>query len=184
MIQVIMTEERRVDPKVDELGRDRCGYAPTMSPLAAFDANRGTWTIGPEAAARERYAVFVYQGIGIQAIEIRSVSRTPLGKAVFNGEILEPGHPVHDTYVGKTAPKPNMRNPVTYFESPLDDGAPCRCGCGLFATHGKPFIQGHDQTALHDRVRRIGTVAEFMDWFDRLVGPLDRNHLTDISTAS
>ena len=29
------------------------------------------------------------------------------------------------------------------------------------------FVPGHDQKALHERVARIGTVYEFIQWFDR-----------------
>ncbi|MFE2022458.1 hypothetical protein ACFW9O_30955 [Streptomyces sp. NPDC059499] len=29
------------------------------------------------------------------------------------------------------------------------------------------FLPGHDQKALHDRVAKIGTVHEFIHWFDR-----------------
>jgi hypothetical protein len=136
-----------------------------------YDANRGTWTVGAQAE-HERFVIFVHRGIGIQAIEIDGISRTPRGKAVFDGAILEAGHPVYEAHVGKPAPKPNMRNPVTYVRSPFDKGMPCQCGCGEFAASGKPFVQGHDQTALHDRVRQIGTVAEFLRWFDNLAGPL------------
>jgi hypothetical protein len=35
---------------------------------------------------------------------------------------------------------------------------------------GADFLTGHDQTALHDRVRQIGTVAEFLDWLDVVRG--------------
>jgi hypothetical protein len=33
-------------------------------------------------------------------------------------------------------------------------------------SHG-PFVSGHDQRALHERVAKIGTVAEFLRWFDQ-----------------
>jgi hypothetical protein len=29
-------------------------------------------------------------------------------------------------------------------------------------------VTGHDQRALHNRVRQIGSVAEFIDWFDNV----------------
>ena len=28
------------------------------------------------------------------------------------------------------------------------------------------FLPGHDQRAIHDRINQIGTVSEFLDWFD------------------
>jgi len=35
---------------------------------------------------------------------------------------------------------------------------------------GGDFVPGHDQKAIHERIARIGTVAEFLDWMD-VVGP-------------
>jgi len=32
------------------------------------------------------------------------------------------------------------------------------------------FAIGHDQKALHARVAQIGTVAQFLDWFDVVRG--------------
>ena len=32
---------------------------------------------------------------------------------------------------------------------------------------GLRFVSGHDQRALHERVAKIGTVAEFLSWFDQ-----------------
>lgn len=76
-----------------------------------------------------------------------------------------------------------MRNPVTYVRSPFDRGLPCQCGCGEFAARSKPFVQGHDQTALHDRVRRIGTVADFLRWFDN-VADLFATNAIDLARPS
>ena len=76
-----------------------------------------------------------------------------------------------DKYVDKKSPVQNVRNPVTYFTSPLDaKGDPCQCGCGKLAPKGRSFLPGHDQTALHDRVKQIGTVADFINWFDIVRG--------------
>lgn len=85
-------------------------------------------------------------------------------------KILVPGHPVHDAYVGKPSPLGARRNPVGYFDTPLDDTQPCECGCGE-SVKGMPFLRGHEQTALHQRVKQIGTVAEFIQWFDALHAP-------------
>ena len=63
---------------------------------------------------------------------------------------------------GPTSP---FGDPVRYFDSPFDAGAPRRCGCAQLVT-STDFPSGHDQTALNDRVRQIGTDAEFLDWFD------------------
>jgi hypothetical protein len=40
----------------------------------------------------------------------------------------------------------------------------CACGCGKDVL--KDFYHGHDQRALHARIRKIGTVREFIEWFD------------------
>ncbi len=52
-----------------------------------------------------------------------------------------------------------------------EEDRPRKCGRGGTAM-GRDFLAGHDQTALHDRVKKIGTVAEFLDWFDDLTEPL------------
>lgn len=110
-----------------------------------------------------------FEGVVRQAIEIESIEPVERGgRSVVHGTILEPGHPVYDRYVGKTSPVQGLRNPVTYFDDAAD-GRTCRCGCGGTAMKGD-FLPGHDQTALHARVKEIGTVAEFLDWFDIVRG--------------
>jgi len=58
------------------------------------------------------------------------------------------------------------QRPVTYFDSTVG-GWLCGCGCGcgeeIFAGE---FVHGHEQAALHLRVAQIGTVPEFVRWFD------------------
>jgi hypothetical protein len=44
-------------------------------------------------------------------------------------------------------------------------GWPCSCGCGEEIFVGE-FVRGHEQTALHQRVTQIGTIPEFLRWFD------------------
>ncbi|MBT2588554.1 hypothetical protein [Arthrobacter sp. ISL-95] len=86
----------------------------------------------------------------------------------IHGRILSKGHPVFDKYVGHPSPVSAARNPVRYFEdAEFDDNAGrlCRCGCGEMTTRGD-FVSGHDQKAIHERIARIGTVAEFLDWID------------------
>ena len=104
-----------------------------------------------------------------QAIEIDNIEPVHTGRSVINGKILSSGHAVYDKYVGKESPVQGMRNPVTYFDDEDVDGRPCRCGCGASLV-GRDFLQGHDQTALHARVKQIGTVAEVLDWFDIVRG--------------
>lgn len=171
MLHITLGPERPVDPTQDELSRDRVGYSPTMSPLALYDANHGCWKLG-ERAHRERYCIVSFAGVVRQAIEITSIDVAPKrsDRSVVNGNILEPGDSVYDKYVSKPSPVQGMRNPITYFEGEVD-GVPCRCGCGA-DVQGRDFLTGHDQTALHARVKRIGTVAQFLDWFDNLSRPL------------
>jgi len=172
MLHITLGPERTIDPATDELGRDRVGYTDTMSEAALYDANHGCWVLG-ERVQRERYVLFTFQGIVRQAVEIdhiESVVSPRDGRerrSVIHGKVLRPGHPVYDTYVGKPSPVQGVRNPVTYHTP--DIGHPCQCGCGETVT-GKTFITGHDQTALHDRVRQIGTISEFLEWFDIVRG--------------
>lgn len=168
VLHITLGKERSVDPDVDELGRDRVGFSASMSPGALYDANHGCWKLGPRAQ-KERYMIVSFDGLVRQAIEIESIEPVIRGnRSVVHGSILREGHPVHDKYVGKTSPVQGVRNPVTYFDDDVD-GRPCRCGCGGVATTGD-FLPGHDQTALHARVKQIGTVAEFLDWFDIVRG--------------
>jgi hypothetical protein len=44
-------------------------------------------------------------------------------------------------------------------------GWPCGCVCGAEIFAGE-FVRGHEQTALHQRVAQIGTIPEFLRWFD------------------
>jgi hypothetical protein len=170
MLHITLGPERPVDPEQDELSRDRVGFSPTMSELALYDANHGCWKLGPRAT-KERYMIVSFEGIVRQAVKIGSiepVTRGRTNRSVVHGPILQAGHPVFDKYVGKTSPVQGMRNPVTYFEDEAD-GQPCRCGCGGSVT-GRDFLPGHDQRAIHDRINQIGTVSEFLDWFDIVRG--------------
>jgi hypothetical protein len=141
-----------------------------MSDNAAWDAARGCWVLG-EQASSQRYVVFSWNGKVRLAAEISSLGKVRDGRSYFNGTILPPGHEVFDKYVGKKSPVQNVRNPVTYFTSPLDAlGDLCQCDCGKLAPKGRSFLPGHDQTALHNRVKQIGTVADFIKWFDIVRG--------------
>lgn len=175
MIHITLNKERSVDPSDDALGRDRVGFSETMSPLALYDANHGTWKLGPRSH-REQYALVSFQGTVRQAIEIDSIEAVTgvppgdrqAGRSIINGKVLSEGHPVYDQYVDKPSPIQGVRNPVTYFEAP-DEGRPCLCKCGA-TVQGRDFLPGHDQTALHTRVKQIGSVADFLRWFDIVRG--------------
>lgn len=176
MIVITLGAERVVDPREDDLGRDRVGYSATMSPMALYDASHGAWHLG-ERANREHFALVTFGETGVLAIDIDRIEpvsgmvggREGSRRSVIHGDILAKGHPIYDTYVGKRSPIPPQRNPIGYFDAP-EEHAPCLCGCGGPTPAGKDFIAGHDQTALHDRVRQIGTVRDFIDWFDRVRG--------------
>lgn len=44
----------------------------------------------------------------------------------------------------------------------------CACGCGQTITKGY-WVPGHDHRAIHERIARDhGSVAEFIDWYDRV----------------
>lgn len=187
VIVITLSNERMLTPEerdLDAMRRDRIGYSPTMSELALFDANSGMWVISDKRACTERYALLVWSGdwYGKQAVEIETIEKVwhPNKQAMrsqIHGNILHCGHPIHDAYVGQPCPLPKGRNPVRYFEAPEEtrlNSALCRCNCGELAPLGRDFKPGHDQTALHDRVKKIGTVAEFIDWFDALEHPFQR----------
>lgn len=176
MIVITLGSERIVDPNDDDLGRDRIGYSPTMSPLALYDASHGAWHLG-ERAHREHFALMTFDGVGVLAVEINHIApvATTSGghegsrRSVIHGQVLSAGHPIYDAYIGKPAPIPPQRNPIGYYDAP-EEQTPCLCGCGEKTPAGKDYIPGHEQTALHDRVRQIGTVHDFIVWFDRTHG--------------
>ena len=87
------------------------------------------------------------------------------GRKIIEGEPLPEDHAVYQAYVGQpTPPSARVRNPVTYLVSTVG-GWPCGCGCGEEIFAGE-FVRGHEQTALHQRVAQIGTIPEFLRWFD------------------
>ena len=163
MLQITMTE-RHYDKPFHQMSQDEL-----------YDALTSEWVLNPDRAAKERYAV----GIGgrgsagetlyVMALEIDDIVLARRGEPGthkddryrINGNILGPGHPVYDAFVGK--PAVATRNPIRYAPSELDL-TPCRCGCGEPAR--RAFLPGHDQRALHERVNLLGSVAKFCDWFD------------------
>jgi len=87
------------------------------------------------------------------------------GRKIIEGELLPGDHPVHQAYVGQPTPdSARVRNPATYFDSTVG-GWLCGCGCGKEIFAGE-FVRGHEQTALRQRVAQIGTIPEFLRWFD------------------
>jgi len=153
--------------------RDRPQPVDKMSQRALYEAARGNWVLG-ERALREHYAIVSFEGTVVLAMEIDALETTDKrlpedtrdDRRAIKGKILVSGDEVYDAYVGKPTPIPTSRNPIKYFNSSVGH-VPCRCDCGGKVELGD-FLMGHDQRALHDRISKVGTVAEFLDWFDNV----------------
>jgi len=165
MIHITLADMRSVKPWEDALRRSYVGFAEELTEEELYEANRGCWVLGARAD-REQFAIINYKGVIRQAIEIKQI--VPAGnRRAIEGRILSAGHPVYDAYVGKPSPVGTVRNPITYFESEFAARV-CGCGCGAEVNLGY-FLPGHDQKALHDRVAKIGTVHDFLLWFDEIM---------------
>ncbi|MBC3189507.1 hypothetical protein H7X46_00285 [Pseudonocardia sp. C8] len=160
----------------DALGRNWHGWFPRMTETEAYEAGRGAWKLGPRADT-ETFALVV-AGTGdphrtvLAVIEIDALTGpAPDGRRSFTGRVLEPGHPVRDTYLGRPAPLETVsRNPVGYVDLPEEEPyriRACACGCGTQTR--RDFAPGHDQKAIHDRIRRHfdGSTVEFLHWIDQ-----------------
>jgi len=80
------------------------------------------------------------------------VSGAPRATGAFNGDILRPGDPVYDRFVGKPDHATSTsRFHVLFLPDALDAGV-CPCGRGQTIACGE-WVQGHDQRAIHDRIR-------------------------------
>jgi hypothetical protein len=145
-----------------------------MSDEEMFEAGRGNWVLGDQAD-RERYAVIGTgakdgrPGVVRVAVEIDSIvnsderrKNSTKFRRRIEGKMLEPGHPVYDEWVGEEMP--SFQNPINY-QPTKHDQRDCWCGCGEVVMQGM-FLPGHDQRAIHERIAKIGTVADFIRWFD------------------
>ena len=132
-----------------------------MSEDELHEANRGCWVLGRRADA-ELFCLFSYEGTVVQAMEIERIVEVPPRRAL-EGRVLKPGDPIFDLFVGGCSPV-RARNPIGYFEHRLGQ-AMCWSGCGNDVPKGQ-FLPGHDQRAIHDLIAKIGTVADFIAWFD------------------
>lgn len=147
------------------LPRRHAGWDPTMTDGEVYDAARGWWRLNARAE-QERHALVLAGEQVRMAIAIREW-RTEGDRRAFAGDILRPGDPVYDKFVGGGDPATSTsRFPVLYLPDPLDE-ATCRCGCGTTVARGD-WVQGHDQRAIHDRIRADfgGSVSRFIDWYD------------------
>ena len=143
------------------MGRTIVGYSPTMTQEELHEASRGCWVLGKRADS-ESFCLFSYEGTVVQAMEIARIVETPPRRAL-EGTVLTAGHPVYDEFLGKTSPI-RGRNPIGYFDHRLGQVL-CLCGCCNEVPKGR-FLPGHDPRAIHDRIAKIGTVADFIAWFD------------------
>jgi hypothetical protein len=158
MLQITLTQKGHSTP------------ITAMTTEELYEAGRYAWVLG-NRADKERYALFVFNTTVVQAVEIESLEDVRVindkgieqDRRAIHGKVLSAGDKVHDTFVGKVAPKPSTQNPIKYVEHHLDL-TECRCGCGEVVR--ADFLPGHDQRAIHERIAKLGTVANFLDWFD------------------
>lgn len=168
MIIISVRDEHFGDPADDELGRSHFGYSENMTPEQIYEGSRGCWVLGSRAD-REDIALIAHAGTVVLAVGIDQLVTVPdSGRRAIEGRILDPAHPIHQQYVGKPSPAGRSRNPIRYIEAPRPEGCGCGCGCGCGEpVTNKDFLPGHDQRAIHDRVSQVGTVLDFVHWFDQ-----------------
>jgi hypothetical protein len=144
------------------LRRSLIGWDQTMSEDEVALAARGWWRLG-ERANTEKYAAVVGGGQVRAVMTIHRWYTDGEGRRAFDGQLLQPGHPVRDRFVGQPDPVPtNSRNPVAYLDDP-SDLRPCACGCGTQVR--TTWVTGHDQATLHRVIgARWGTVLDFVTW--------------------
>ncbi|MDT0382659.1 hypothetical protein RM572_28315 [Streptomyces sp. DSM 42041] len=172
MLHITLNGTRELDPATCPMGRTFNGWHPQMSEREVYEVNRGRWVLGARSD-RERYALFSSDGIVRAAVAIDSVgssdgqtSADNDGRRALTGRVLAAGHPVHDAYVGKPTPADVVgnRNAIGYVASEHDTGL-CACGCGETVVR-RDFASGHDQRAVQTRIAKVGSVVDFLAWFD------------------
>jgi hypothetical protein len=168
MLHIMLTAKKLSDDPADPLHRTFYGWGEHDTIEENWANNRGYWALGARAK-RESYVLFSYneQHKVVMAARINDIidAQGRPGRKIIVGEPLPKNHAVYRAYVGhKTPDSARVRNPVTYFDSTVG-GWPCGCGCGDEIYVGE-FVRGHEQTALHQRVAQIGTIPEFLRWFD------------------
>jgi hypothetical protein len=166
MLHITLTTRALSNDPTDPLDRIFYGWGEEVSIEENWQNNRGYWTLGARAR-RESYVLFSHNHEVVMAARIDKIIDAPgkPGRKIIVGEPLPEDHAVYLEYVGKPTPdSARVRNPVTYFDSTVG-GWMCGCGCGEEIFAGE-FVRGHEQTALHQRVAQIGTIPEFVRWFD------------------
>ncbi len=151
------------------LPRTHNGWDPSLSEQETYDAGRGWWRMAAGGEG-ERLALIVGGGVVRLAVAIDKWE-TQDGRRAFSGQILQKGDPAHDRFVGKPDPSGSTsRNPARYWTAKNLSGqyTSCLCGCGVEVRH--QWLPGHDQRAIHDRIRRDfgGNVGDFVAWYDRV----------------
>jgi hypothetical protein len=168
MLHITLTPKTLANDPTDPLQRTFYGWDDQDTIEGNWRSNRGYWVLGARAQ-RELYVLFSYNERHevVMAARIDKIIDAPgkPGRKIIEGEPLPEDHPVYQAYVGQPTPlSARVRNPVTYLDSTVG-GWPCGCGCGGEIFVGE-FVRGHEQTALHQRVAQIGTIPEFLRWFD------------------
>lgn len=142
------------------------GYDPDASDEVNFEHNRGPWTLAFWHGGRERIATMSFGHVVRIVADIDHLEDVvlPSGsvKHALVGSVLRPGDRDYDRLVGSVIPV--FRNPVHYMP---DIETVCLCGCGIVLASARRWAPGHDQRALHDRVRaKWGSIEEFIRWYD------------------
>jgi len=85
----------------------------------------------------------------------------------IHGAVLVEGDAVFDKYVSDDRPVGPARNPPlgSFTDEDFDHENPGRRGCAGTTMRGD-FLPGHEQIAIHERISRVDSVAEFVDWMD------------------
>jgi hypothetical protein len=150
------------------LPRTHCGWDHSLTEEQIYDAGRGWWRMAAGAEG-ERLALVVGGGVVRIAVAIEIWEVRGDERRAFAGRILAKGDLAHDRFVGKPDPSGSTsRNPARYWMGknlPAQYTA-CLCGCGVEVRNR--WLPGHDQRAIHDRIRRDfgGNVGEFVVWYD------------------
>lgn len=155
----------------DSLGRDWAGWFPRMTEQEAYEAGRGAWKLGPRAD-QETFAVIVGGKTVRAVVEIESITDPDEDdRRSLIGHVLEPGHPLREAYYDQPDPSTSTsRNPIGYTELPEElefRMRDCACGCGTQTK--RDFAPGHDQKAIHDRIKTHfdGSTLTFIHWMDQ-----------------
>ncbi len=154
----------------DSLGRTWVGHFPRMTQKEAYEAGRGVWKLGPRATA-ERFALIVGGDKVRAVVKIERWYDEPDDRRSFTGTVLDDSHPVHKATYGLPDPSGSAsRNPIAYAELAEErEFRVCACGCGEQTQ--RDFAQGHDQRAIHNRIRQHfgGSTLAFLEWFDATI---------------